>query len=146
MPEDTTLATPGMSNTEFVRRFGWLEERLGRERWLVVYLSGDTAGVAYDRTRVSDAGTRTYVWTRWDFRQPQRGPDGSRYTHYLKRQLVDCDALASADYSMVVYDTRGSVVHSHTESYPQMEPAIPGSVGEAILEGICDDLLADPDS
>jgi hypothetical protein len=133
-----------MSTTEFIRRFGWLEERLG-DRWYVVYLDGDTMSVSYDVTRLSGSGAQTYVWTRWDYRRPQRA-EGFRFVFYIERRRVDCAALASAAYSFTAYGEGGQVVQSDSHAYPEMRPSVPGSVGDAILEAICENLQQVPDS
>lgn len=101
-------------------------------------ISGNEAELFY-----MDASIRRYaegvfeVWTRWVYAGMQpASPGGDPYDHEKRLMRVSCQDQRLGMVSFVEYSGE-AVVNEHTNKSVDMKPAVPGSVGESLVQQVC---------
>ncbi|PTQ68513.1 surface-adhesin E family protein [Pseudomonas sp. GV071] len=101
----------------------------------------DGSVYSYDKASVKRVGGFVTAWTRTDLPEAQI-TGGKKFLSQVDLNKFDCQERMSATLSMTAYslkDGKGEVVASFSEreSSVEYEYVIPGTVGEALLNGFC---------
>jgi hypothetical protein len=114
----------------------------------------DDGWALYGRTSDSDAelfylpsSIRRYgdgvfeVWTRWVYSGMQpASPGGDPYDNEKRLMRVDCQAERLGMVSFVEYSGEATV-NQHTIKNVELNPSVPGSVGESLVRQVCSDRI-----
>lgn len=115
----------------------WFRERRPSSRWQPLSLE-DSAGVAFDQTRVSrpHAGV-IRVWLAWEYLFPRSFYQFSFNTH-MQQVEVRCRTKSLRVHTGQFY-LNGAIVAETgiPDAWATWEESVPGSRGETIIEGIC---------
>ena len=76
------------------------------------------------------------VWTRWTHPAPKETPDGAVYDSDLRLMSVDCARRRIGIVSWVGY-LGGRLIDRYTVGEVERTPAVPGSVGAALVAEVC---------
>lgn len=87
----------------------------------------------FDTESIRKNGNIIYVWT---FEDAQKNKKVS-YRSVRDRWRIDCDNETMGIAATASYRGDGSVYDSFNFPYPEMNPAIPESVGYSLLEAVC---------
>lgn len=106
-------------------------------------LYGRTSGDGAAQLSYLESSIRRYsegvfeVWTRWVYAGIQpASPGGDPYDNEKRLMRVSCDDQRLGMVSFVEYSGE-AVVNEHTNKTVDMKPAVPGSVGESLMQQVC---------
>lgn len=95
--------------------------------------SPDSYNRYVDKSTIQKAGRN--IRRAWDFVHTERTlPSGERSSRTL--QAYDCKKRSIQPLARTVYDERGNVISTGNLS-SSFQPAVPGSIGEGLLEVVC---------
>ena len=103
-------------------------------RWRLIH-QGTEGSTYLDIHTVRRSGDRATVWQRIEYLRPQR----QGHSETVTRWEYDCRNRTSELLRFVDWRADGTVVMSHTlpPSEREAEPVAPDSVGEDVLEIVC---------
>lgn len=114
--------------------------RSADDRWTFY---GRTSGAGEAQLSYLEASIRQYsegvfeVWTRWVYSGMQpASPGGDPYDNEKRLMRVSCEDQRLGMVSFVEYSGEAAV-NEHTNRTVEMTPAVPGSVGESLVQRIC---------
>ena len=93
----------------------------------------------YISTDITQSYGSYYVWEKWIYKKAQKTGNGKHAKYYKETvYLVEYtnDFSKNKLLSYTKYNSKGKVVDSASWEYGDWDYIVPGSVGEAIAEGI----------
>lgn len=122
------LAVLGIATPLSAQQTGWIQ--------IAANQSGEMR-VSVNPARITQT-TQGHIrtWTRWDYSHPQTTRNGARYTRIMRHEEINCANQQTRLLSGTVYNETGEVVEQ--ESSSSWESMVPESVGEQIVNEICD--------
>ncbi|HEX8904615.1 MAG TPA: surface-adhesin E family protein [Longimicrobiaceae bacterium] len=131
----------GTLEAEFRRNSAWVFERIpDLSTEYFVYMETDRLAITVVTNRVRSTASGADVWTAWYYKEPQRSRYGTyTYEKVLERVVVNCGTRKWATMRSIAYlDSRVVDEYESPAISPRMEETIPNSVGEAVVDNICD--------
>lgn len=118
--------------------------------WSYLTSSADDTSFYYDADSVkvgtfSNGNKFLLAWEKWTFPASDKPKlaDGTPYDHLVIQRYYDCTDKKTISGDNHAYDKKGSVVHSYSPAYlnsyssSRWNNVIPSSVGESMLETLC---------
>ncbi len=103
--------------------------------WYLMY-ENDEYSIYIENENMKIQGDKVSYWERLEFKKPEK-LKGKPYFATVAYKTSDCEERMSGVTQLVAHDKEGKVVYSF--DYPlDMSPVAPNSVGEIILEQVCD--------
>lgn len=115
----------------------WVE--VTRDEDLVITLDSKTIIDSLDPyLKLQDIEKRYLLtWTRWKHTKIQKTAEGKSYQYSLDEIKVDCEEMRFGVVRSTEYSKDGKAVSSTKINLVEMERAVPETVGEKMVEGIC---------
>ena len=101
--------------------------------WVLVDIDND------NNTTFGDADSRTdnRAWFETRYAKPQKIGDGKSYNTMKMLVEMDCRGKRLRNLTVTAYSKSGNSIDSDTPSYAEWRYVIPGTVGEAQYEFVC---------
>jgi hypothetical protein len=116
-------------------------DRLPEGGWTFVMVSDEgTYAVFGTRRHAIRTGDVVTVWLRFEYREPQTN-SGERYKSQVERKVYDCARMASKTVSDTRYAENNLTGVGASDTYDESKiswtPAIPGTVGDFLIDWAC---------
>lgn len=92
-----------------------------------------------DTRTLKRTGDQVIAWIRSTYSPPTKIGDIEGIADTTDRWIVNCSEQAIKTSSLTAYSKSGAVLHSATYPYATWKQAIPDSMGETILQSVCNE-------
>ncbi|WP_331693895.1 surface-adhesin E family protein [Pandoraea sputorum] len=106
--------------------------------WIKAYEDNGVT-IMVDNLSIQQSADSVTMWQRFQYKGTPSNPkiSGKKVSHTVSRAMYRCADRSSATLSRVVYDSYGNVLQSGNWSIPIFSPVVPDTLGEAVLDVLC---------
>ena len=102
--------------------------------WVLVSIDSNEAYAIFGD---ADSRTDNRAWFETRYAKPQKIGDGKSYNTMKMLVEMDCRGKRLRNLTVTAYSKSGNSIDSDTPSYAEWRYVIPGTVGEAQYEFVC---------
>lgn len=110
------------------------------DEWIYIMSTKDGSSKSFIRNKCVDNGQYIKIWTKVESKKQVINRKIYFNVSILFLQEYDCDNLTYRSLAKITHDSKGKVINSkHLQEYEiEWHEVVPGSIGEAALNKICE--------